>query len=165
MPASSVSHVLFRWLPFRYNLRMGQDAAGLLLRNRQFIEGSLNELEDDKVTLSSVLFGLKSFDADSEVLALILRRPGAGTCGWCMMRLSRSPRLDPPASSGNSARGRQHTWELLTPSHAGQVASRVYERMATCTSLSGFVTTRMSLMRRPVMTTDITHPAAPWGSR
>src|SRR6266566_388487 len=33
----------------------------------------------------------------------------------CMMRLSRSPRLDPPASSGNSARGRQHTWELLTP--------------------------------------------------
>src|SRR5437870_4438342 len=38
-----------------------------------------------------------------------------------MMRLSRSPRLDPPASSGNSARGRQHTWELLTPWHADQV--------------------------------------------
>src|SRR6266581_7953912 len=33
----------------------------------------------------------------------------------------------PPASSGNSARGRQHTWELLAPWHAGQVASRVYE--------------------------------------
>jgi len=77
VPASSVSHVLFRWLPFRYNLRMGQDAAGLLLRNGQFVEGTLNDLEDDKVTLSSVLFGLKGFDADSEVLALILRRPGA----------------------------------------------------------------------------------------
>ncbi|HMC29134.1 MAG TPA: hypothetical protein VKM56_15195 [Verrucomicrobiae bacterium] len=77
VPASSVSHVLFRWLPFRYNLRMGQDTAGLLLRNGQFIEGSLNDIEDDKLTLSSVLFGVKAFDADSEVLALILRRPGA----------------------------------------------------------------------------------------
>lgn len=85
VPASSVSHVLFRWLPFRYNLRMGQDAAGLLLRNGQFIEGSLNDVEDDKLTVSSVLFGMKSFDADSEVLALILRRPGAEVPPRCTL--------------------------------------------------------------------------------
>jgi hypothetical protein len=82
---------------------------------------------------------------------------------WVLLTCTK--RRSPFASSGNSACGRQRTWELLTPWHAGQVASRVYERVATCTSLSGFVTTRMSLMRRPVMTTDITHPAAPWGSR
>ena len=45
------------------------------------------------------------------------------------------------------------------PRRPGCVAR--YERVATCTSLSGFVTTRMSLMRWPVMTTDITHSAAP----
>src|SRR5205085_3804392 len=39
VPASSVSHVLFRWLPFSLILRIGLVNAGLMLRIGEFIEG------------------------------------------------------------------------------------------------------------------------------
>ncbi len=79
VPASTVSHVLFRWLPFRYTTQIATGTPGLLLTSGQFVEGSFNRLDQDRITLSSVLFGLKSFDAQTDVVALVFRRPFAET--------------------------------------------------------------------------------------
>jgi len=75
VPASAVSHVLFRWLPFRYTTQLGSGTHGLLLNSGEFVEAELSRLENRSVTVSSVLFGAKSFDIDSDVMALVLRRP------------------------------------------------------------------------------------------
>jgi len=74
VPASTVSYLLFRWLPFRYTSQVSRGNPGLLLTSGQFIQGSMANLRRDALALSSVLFGLQSFDTDSEAYALVLRR-------------------------------------------------------------------------------------------
>jgi len=74
VPASAVSHLLFRWLPFRYTTQLGSGTPGLLLNSGEFVEAGFSHLENRSVSVSSVLFGAKSFDIDSEAMALVLRR-------------------------------------------------------------------------------------------
>jgi hypothetical protein len=45
---------------------------GLLLQNKDFIEGEFRSMKDNRVRLYSVLFGIKSFD-QAKVLAAVLR--------------------------------------------------------------------------------------------
>jgi hypothetical protein len=73
-PASSVSHILFRWLPNRYVSQVGFGRPGVLLNTGEFIEGEFSRLERHVLTMSSVLYGFKSFDTDTDVLAVVLRR-------------------------------------------------------------------------------------------
>jgi len=75
VPATAVSHVLFRWLPSRSASQVRTGTPGLILARSEFVEGDFNHLDFDSLTLSSVLFGFKSYDTDSDLLALILRRP------------------------------------------------------------------------------------------
>ncbi|PAW84726.1 MAG: hypothetical protein B9S33_11125 [Pedosphaera sp. Tous-C6FEB] len=53
--------------------------SGVLLVNGDFVDGEFKGLDRGRVKLSSVLFGLKFFDANYEVVAVILREPAPGT--------------------------------------------------------------------------------------
>ena len=46
---------------------------GVLLRDGDFMEGAFQGLSQDRVTVSSVLFGLRSYSAKTEVAAILLR--------------------------------------------------------------------------------------------
>jgi regulation of enolase protein 1 (concanavalin A-like superfamily) len=74
VPASTVSYLLFRWLPYRFSSQVSGGTPGVLLTSGQFVQGSLSRLQREMLGLSSVLFGLQSIDTDSEVYALVLRR-------------------------------------------------------------------------------------------
>jgi hypothetical protein len=50
--------------------------AGVLLSTGDFVDGDFRGLENGRVKVSSVLFGLRSFDAGKEVIAVSLRDPG-----------------------------------------------------------------------------------------
>jgi len=75
VPASTVSYLLFRWLPYRFSSQISGGTPGVLLTSGQFVQGSLSRLQREMLGLSSVLFGLQSIDTDSEAYALVLRRP------------------------------------------------------------------------------------------
>jgi hypothetical protein len=73
-PASGVTHIFFRWVPLRYASQVAFGRPGVLLATGEFIEGEFSGLQRDVLTMSSVLYGIKSFDADADVVAVILRR-------------------------------------------------------------------------------------------
>ena len=49
-----------------------------LLATGEFVEGGFKGIEKGKAEISSVLFGLRRFDVDDEVIALVLRNTTAG---------------------------------------------------------------------------------------
>jgi hypothetical protein len=52
---------------------------GVLLSNGDFIESDFRSLDDKTVQVSSVLFGLRNYDAKKDVVAIILREPQSST--------------------------------------------------------------------------------------
>jgi len=50
---------------------------GVLLAKGDFVDGEFRGLDGDQVKVSSVLFGLRSYDARKEVLAVALREASA----------------------------------------------------------------------------------------
>ena len=75
VPTSAVAHILFQWLPFRFSPRIQAGRPGLILSTGEFIEGEFKGIEQGRVTISSVLFGLRSYDIYGESLAVVLRAP------------------------------------------------------------------------------------------
>jgi len=57
-----------------------QGRAGVLLKNRDFIDGDFAGIENGRLKLSSVLFGNRNFDLAKEVVAIVLR--GTGPPAW-----------------------------------------------------------------------------------
>src|SRR6185295_12465741 len=55
--------------------RLGLGRTGVLLAKGDFVDGDFRSLENGRVSLSSVLFGVRSFDATKEVVAVALRDP------------------------------------------------------------------------------------------
>ncbi len=70
----NVARIIFQPLAPELAVRLQPGRAGLLLANRDFAEGEFKGFADGKIKLSSVLFGVKSYDAD-KVVAVILRDP------------------------------------------------------------------------------------------
>ena len=56
-------------------MKMPTAREGVLLATGDFVDGEFKGIENGKVKLSSVLFGLKTFDASYEALAVVLRAP------------------------------------------------------------------------------------------
>ena len=73
----AVSRILFQWVPYRFNSIFRRGRPGALLTNGQFVEGDFRRIEANRVQLSSVLFGLRSLDLNSQVMAVVLRKPAA----------------------------------------------------------------------------------------
>ena len=66
-----VSAVLLQPLPEKRRADLNRATAGLLLKNGDFMEGDCRELKAGEVTMSSVLFGLKKYEAKRTARALI----------------------------------------------------------------------------------------------
>lgn len=47
----------------------------MLLGKGEYLEGELTRIGEGRVTVSSVLFGLRSYDLEGEVLAVVLHPP------------------------------------------------------------------------------------------
>lgn len=81
VPASlstiNVSRIFFNSLTSENLGALQANRTGLLLQNKDFIEGEFRSLKDNRIRLYSVLFGIKSFD-QPKVLAAVLRnlKPG-----------------------------------------------------------------------------------------
>lgn len=48
---------------------------GVLLMDGAFVDGEFKRIEDGQLVLSSVLFGLRRFDINTEIIAVNLREP------------------------------------------------------------------------------------------
>lgn len=66
-----VSAVLLQPLPEKKRAELNHATAGLLLKNGDFLEGDCREFKAGEVTMSSVLFGLKKFEAKRTARALV----------------------------------------------------------------------------------------------
>ena len=64
-------------LPLSQNMaaKIPSGRSGVLLSNGDFIDSDFRSLDDTAVQVSSVLFGLRKYDARKEVLAIVLRDP------------------------------------------------------------------------------------------
>ena len=77
----SVAVVLFRpYLETMVDV-LQTDSSGVMLRSGDFMEGSTTTVQHGRVTLSSDVFGLKTFNTDSEAVVLVLHRPPAALKG------------------------------------------------------------------------------------
>jgi hypothetical protein len=72
MATSKVASMLFRWLPAPLASKVAAGRPGVLLASGEFVEGDFRTIRNDRVTISSVLFGLRSYDLNSEVIAVVL---------------------------------------------------------------------------------------------
>jgi hypothetical protein len=68
-----VARLQFRSLSPQLARRIRSLGPGLLLANGDLIEGELKELKKGRLTLSSVIFGLRSYDVGTQVAAMVLR--------------------------------------------------------------------------------------------
>ncbi len=80
-----LSALFFQWLPYRFNpvIRAGQP--GALLANGDFLEGEFRGIARGRVYVSSVLFGMQSFDMSDEIMAFVFRKP-ATERAWCTVK-------------------------------------------------------------------------------
>jgi len=67
-----IARVQFRSLSPQLTRRIRQLGPGLLLVNGDLIEGELKKLDKDRITISSVIFGLKTYDV-TQAAAMVLR--------------------------------------------------------------------------------------------
>ena|GEM_PF-669331 len=75
----NAARLIFQNLSAQRAAKVEPGRSGVLLVNGDFVDGEFKGLERGRVKLSSVLFGLKFFDANYEVVAVILREPAPGT--------------------------------------------------------------------------------------
>lgn len=75
VPVREVSRIDFYWVPTRLDHLVRGDQSGVLLSSGEFVEGQFRGLEEGVCVISSVLFGLKRFAVDGEVLSVVLGRP------------------------------------------------------------------------------------------
>jgi hypothetical protein len=75
IPQRSIANVLFQWLPSRFSSLLNSGKKGVLLTNGEFVEGDFMGIENGKLILSSVLFGIKFYRMDDELIALVLQKP------------------------------------------------------------------------------------------
>jgi regulation of enolase protein 1 (concanavalin A-like superfamily) len=73
----AVARIIFQWLSPRQAAQIRSGRPGVLLATGEFVEGSFKGIEKGKAQISSVLFGLRRFDVDDEVIALVLRKATA----------------------------------------------------------------------------------------
>lgn len=72
---TKVAVVLFHPLPESKRAALNRTSPGLLFRNGDFLEGESRKLEEGKIVMSSVLFGLRSVNVTNQAMALVLQAP------------------------------------------------------------------------------------------
>ncbi len=74
LPHRHLSRIDFYWLPLSYSSGKHFTQEGALLTSGEFIEGQFRGLKNGMATISSVLFGLRQFDVNSEVISIVLNQ-------------------------------------------------------------------------------------------
>lgn len=74
----NAARIIFQNLSAQRAAKIEPGRAGVLLVNGDFVDGEFKGLDRGRLKMSSVLFGLKFFDATYEVVAVILRDPAPG---------------------------------------------------------------------------------------
>jgi hypothetical protein len=75
--ADEVARVFLKPVPVEMAATIGRGRSGALLASGDFYEGEFKGLKDGRVTIDSIVFGLKSFEAH-QVLAIVLHDVAAG---------------------------------------------------------------------------------------
>jgi hypothetical protein len=73
LKAANVARLQFRSMSPQLAARTGGGVAGILLLNGDFIEGDLKTLKKGQATISSIIFGLHSYDTANQAAAVVLR--------------------------------------------------------------------------------------------
>ena len=73
----NISRILCQPLSRTLEARLSPGRTGVLLAKGDFVDGDFRGIENGRVSVSSVLFGQRSFDAKKEVLAIALRDTSA----------------------------------------------------------------------------------------
>lgn len=84
VPNSAVSRILFRWLTPRLAAKIQSGKPGVLLTTGEFFEGEFRGIEHGKALISSVLYGLRRFDVETEVVAVVLRKSPPSPEPYCV---------------------------------------------------------------------------------
>jgi hypothetical protein len=71
---SKIARILFQPLPADLDSSIHHGRPGLLLSSKEFVEGEFKGFSDGQIKISSVLFGVKSYDP-GQVIAVILHDP------------------------------------------------------------------------------------------
>jgi len=72
-----VANIRFQPLLGRYASVLNASRRGVLLTTGEFVDGECRGIEEGRLVLSSVLFGLRRYSVGDEVIALVLRRRDA----------------------------------------------------------------------------------------
>ena len=72
-PIPRVARIAFHPLSGDMAWRMRISRPGVWVSNGDFFDGDFRGIENRKITISSVLYGLRTFDLDEEVLAVVLQ--------------------------------------------------------------------------------------------
>jgi hypothetical protein len=62
--------------------RLAPGRSGVLLAKGDFVDGDFRGIENGQIKLNSILFGTRTFDAKTEVLAVALREPGKSAVSY-----------------------------------------------------------------------------------
>lgn len=71
----SLAHLLFQWVPSRLSRVVNAGRPGVILTTGEFVEGEFQGIENGKVRISSILFGLRSYNTANELIAVVLQQP------------------------------------------------------------------------------------------
>jgi hypothetical protein len=71
VPLSGVARIVCQPLPRAMASRVTSGRPGVLLANGDFVEGTFVGMEDTRVTISSVLLGLRTYSTSQQVMAII----------------------------------------------------------------------------------------------
>jgi hypothetical protein len=78
IPTARVARIVFQPLFGDLGWKTRSSRPGVWVSNGDFFDGEFRQLDEHRLIISSVLYGLREFDVDDEVLALVLRPRRAG---------------------------------------------------------------------------------------
>ena len=73
IPLNEVARIVCQPLPRTLTARVNSSRPGVLLANGDFVEGAFSGMDGTRVTINSVLFGLRTYDTMHQILAVIIR--------------------------------------------------------------------------------------------
>ena len=82
VPWSQVARLSFADLTPEMLARVPTGRAGALVAGREFVEGEVKSIADQRVTISSVLFGLRTLEGDQRATAVFLRAVTPRRCRY-----------------------------------------------------------------------------------
>ncbi len=72
VPTARVARIIYQPMSSQVAWRSRASAAGVWVQSGDFFEGEFQQIDGDKLRVSSVLYGIRTFDVDEDVVAAVL---------------------------------------------------------------------------------------------